>query len=300
MTAFAFNAVRLNGTMLAGIGAPNFERRETGVSRASDGQIHKTTESIIRAAPKASFETVAARALAVILGTGDAIPYVPLDGSNGLELIGLKLNTTGPGYASGTVHPYRKGAVGSLYLDGLSWSPADVLKARASAFFSSAAGGTDPVTSGLTTAPTLPANEEQLVLTALTVLGVSVTRAQSFDLSIDHRAENNVESVCYNTGLPYPVQVAHAGINGSTDIGLGIDTLDLDSALTGNGDIVAVFTNLNHLGVGIDTETLTVTLSNCIVREEAIPGADGGAGSRRLTARPTYNGSTQPLTITIA
>lgn len=298
MTAFAFNAVRFNNSLLGGITSPSFDRRESQLRRGDDGQVHQTLAHIVRAAPRAGFETVACRALAAILGTGDETPFIALDGTNGLELLGLKLNTAGPGYASGSVHARRKGASGHLYLDGLTWSPGDVARMRASAFFTSSGGSTDPITTDTTTAPTLPVNTEQMVLTSLTIASTAATRVQSFDLAIDHRAENNVESVCFSTGLPYPLIVAGAGINGPVDTTLSVDVLDLDTSYGSSGTVVAVFTSLSNLGVGIGSATMTVTLSNCTIREETVSGGEGQAGTRRLTIKPTYNGSTVPLALT--
>lgn len=299
--SFAFNTVRLNGSLLGGITSPSFDRREQQNRRGDDGQIHQTAASVIRAAPMASFETVAARALAVILGTGDEVPFVALDGTNGLELLGLKANTAGPGYASGSVHARRKGAVGQLFLGGLSWSPANELRARANAYFVSSDGTTDPCPADTTTAPTIPVNTERLVLSTLTLAGDAVTACSSFDLTIDHKAENNIEPLCFDKGLPYPKAVHSAGINGPSDIALSLDVLDMTTAFTATGTVVAVFTALNHLGVGIASNTLTVTLANCTIREETGQGSEGGgAGSRRIVCRPTYNGSTLPLALTTA
>lgn len=297
MTAFAFNAVRLNGTLLGGIDAPNFDRRENQMARGDDGQVHQTTAAVIRIAPMASFSTVAARALAVILGTGDEVPHVALDGTNGLELLGLKINDAGPGYASGIVHARRQGARGALYLSGLSWSPGDVLRASAEAFFLGASGTADPVASSLTTAPTLPLNTEQMGLETLTLGGTTLTRVRSLDISIDHRAANDIEDICYNLGLPHPLLLATAGINGPAEVTATVETLDLDTVIAGSGTLVAGFKSLNHLGVGLGSNALTVTLNAAIIREVSIPGQAGGAGVRRFEIRATFNGTNKPLTI---
>lgn len=294
MTAFAFNAVRLNssGSLLGGIEAPNLDYRETSLARGDDGQIHQTTVAISRAAPMASFTTVAARALAVILGTGDEVPHVALDGSNGIELFGLRLNASGPGYASGSVHAKRQMTAGGLYLSGLSWSPADVLRASADVFGTSSNGTTSPVTPSTVAAPTLPLNTEQLVLESLTVGGEAVTRARSYDVAIDHKAENNVEDICYSTGLPFPMILAQPGVNGPSEITCDIDTLDLTTSFPGSGAIVATFKVLNHLGVGLGSDALVATLNTSQIREATI-----GGNVRRLSCRATFDGSNRPFTL---
>lgn len=296
MTQFAFSLVRLNqaATCLGGIREPNFQRRQSYKRGELDGSLHATSQHAIRTAPMARFQTVAARALNALLTGSSELPMVALDGTNGIELIGGQINASGPGYAAGTVHARRKMASGQLYLAGLDWSPGDVLVATAEAFGIAAAGGTDPVTSDTIAAPTIPVNTEQLVLSSLTLGGLTIPRCASYSVQVQHQAENNDEEVCYNLGLPHPVMMRTAGVGGPTEVTATIEAADLTGTPTVAGTCTAVFTALGVNAVGLGANTLTVTLSNCLIQEEEIQGRPG---RRRFVARATFNGTTRPLTL---
>lgn len=295
MTAFAYNNVRFNGAMLTGISSPVFDRREQQAPIASDATLHQTGAGVIRAAPMARFMTMAMRALFVVLGTGDEIPFVAGDATNGIELLALKISTTGPGYDAAAVHVKRQMPRCDLYLKSIRWAPGSVVEAECEAFGYSAAGGTDPVTVAANMAlPTLPTNQEQLILSGLSIGATQVTRVRSLDISIDHKGENNAEPLCFDRGLPYPVLPTKAGVGGQTEILCTIDTLDMDTAFA-NGVVTAVFSVVNHLGIGASASTATVTINGTLVREQALEG-----GGRRLLIRGTFDGSNKPITIATA
>jgi len=293
---FAFSLVKLNGSLLTGISSPTYDRRESHSPLGDDGTLHQTGDGVIRAAPMARFTTKAIRALFIALGTTGQVPFVALDGTNGIELIGTKISTTAPGYDATSVHASRKGPKGELYLKSLRYSPGDVAEAECEAFFFSSAGGTDPITVATVALPTLAANTEQLVLSALTIGATPITKLRSFEVSIDHRGENNVQDHCYDSGLPFPVLTTKAGVNGQTEIIVTIETTDLTTSYA-NGTVTAAFTVVNNLGIGLAATTATMTINGSIVREDAISGAKGQAGGRRISIRGTFDGTNRPCTI---
>lgn len=299
MAAFAFNQVKLNGSLLGGCSAPNYDRREVERMLANDSTLHQTGGAIIRAAPKVSFGTVAMRALFVVLGTGDEIPYVALDGVNGCELIGAKANTAGPGYLGTSTHASRKMISGDCYLSRVSWSPGDVARAEVEIFPISSGGSTDPVVAAAVALPTLAQNTEQMVLSSLALGAFSPTDIASFDIQFTHQGENNDEEICFSLGLPFPVLTKRAGTGGVTEVVMTVEVLDLTTAVA-NGTCTAVFTSLNVLGIGVSTPTATITLNNCIIREKTIMGADGRPAKRQITAHATYDGANKPATIATA
>lgn len=299
MTAFNFSLAALNGTTLVGIRSANFDRRETQSPIGTDGTLHQTGASVIRAAPMAQLTTIAVRSLFAILGTGDEVPFVALNGTTGLVLYGPKINATGPGYDSGSVHKTLTAANGMVFLDRVSWSPGGVAEASASVYITSTAGGTDPVTASTAALPTLPVNTEQMVLSTLTLNGTAVTRCASVEVSLSHRAENNDESVCFNQGLPYPVLLTQAGVGGQTEVMVTIETLDLTTAFA-NGTVVIAFTSLSALGVGLGSATATMTINGALTREQTIGGENGQPARRQLMIRGTFDGTNKPVTIATA
>ncbi len=294
-SAFAFNVVEMNGTALTGIRSPNFQRRENYSPVGTDGTLHQTSNAIIRTAPMVSFQTIAVRALITALNGSTDLYMKLLNGSTGMRLIGLQTATATTGYLSTASHASRLGPNGQVYLAGLSWTPGNVLVADVDAYFLSTDGTTDPITVGSTTAlPTLSVNTEQLVMSSLVIGGLTITNCSNWTLSIAHQCENNDEAICYSTGLPHPVLLRQAGVGGQTEIAMTCDTLDLNGSVTTSGTGVAVFKTVNPVGVGVSSNTTTVTVNGGLIREGEISGQPGG---RRITVRGTYNGSNLPLVI---
>lgn len=299
MTAFNFSLAALNGTTLTGLRSARLDRRETQSPIGTDGTLHQTSAAVIRAAPMASLTTISVRALLAILGTSGQVPFVALNGSTGLVMYGPKISTTGPGYDGSTVHKTCTAANGMLFLDRVSWSPGQVAEATASVFFTSSSGSTNPVADSTAALPTLPVNTEQMVLSSLTINATSVSRCASLEVAIAHRAENNDEAVCYNQGLPYPILLTQAGVAGQTEIMVTIDTLDLTTAFT-NGTVVIGFTSLSHLGVGLGSNTATITINGVLAREQEIAGESGQPARRQILIRGTFDGTNRPLTVATA
>lgn len=296
-SSFAFNMVKLNGSLLTGISSPSFDRREIEKPLAHDATLHQTGASVIRTAPMASFTTVAMRALFSILGTGDEVPFIALDGTNGLELIGGKIATAAPGYLGTSTHASRKMASGDAYLRRVSWTPGDVARAEMEVFGIGATGSTDPAASATVALPTLPTNTEQMVLSGLSLNGFAPTEIASLDIQITHQGENNDDEICYNTGLPHPVLCKRAGVGGATEVILTAEILDLTSTWT-NGAVAAVFTSLATQSVGLGSPTATVTINTPLIREKIIRGEDGRPAKRQITARGLFDGTNRPITIT--
>lgn len=294
MTAFAFNLVKINGTAQFGVRNPDYQPREKQLPADQDGTVWQTSSPVIRAAPMFRWTTVAVKTLLVLFGTTSRPPNVALDGTNGIEAIGAKINATGPGYDATTVHASRKCLNGLLVLAGLSWKPGDVVEATCEAYTTSTAGGTNPIVTATVAAPTIPVNTEQLVLSS--VSGIPSTRIASLDVSITHQVENNDETICYNAGLPYPVLLKQPGVGGAVEWLATFETTDLTTALS-NGTVSIVFGVLNHNGVGLAAGTATVTLNNCQIREEGITGKPG---LRKVTVRATWDGTSFPGTIATA
>ena len=299
MTAFAFNLVRANNTLLTGIRQPNYQRRPKYAPLDNDGTLYQTSRPVIRAAPMASFSTVAMRAMVQALTATSGIPYLALDGTNGLELIGAKIGSNVPGYdPTASVHARRQHLSGMAMVSGISWRPGDVAEMSMEAFFTATTGSTDPTVITPITLPAIPVGTEQLVLSAITMPGgtISAARCVSYDLSINHQVENNDESMCYNTGLPFPVLLKQPGVGGTAEIGLSLEVLDLTGTLA-NGAVSAVFTRLAHNGVGLTTGTVTVALANCQIVEVEIRGKPG---VRKLEIFSTWDGTTAACTLTAA
>lgn len=296
--SFAFNVVRLNNVLQGGVMAPVFDRREDRESAGNDAQRHLTINRIRRTAPKASWQTIAVRTLFGVLGTGDEIPYVALDGTNGVELIGAKRATDGIGYASGLVHPRRRGLRGVAALSGLSWSKGRPLTATVDIFWWSTSGLTDAIEAAdLIALPTLPVNTQQLGLTALLNGAVNLAAiADSLELTIDHRIENNVEPTCYHADQPHPVLNVGPGNNGPAIVTCRISTEDLDTVLDDDGTIQGTWTDLTNQGIGFGSNTASFALRG-LTRETTIPGSDGSSARRIIETTGIYDGSNLPLTI---
>lgn len=290
---YAPQAIIINGTTLTGIQSYTLDRREAALSLGADGVLHQTFHAIRRAAPRMDFTTVAAEALAGILGNTDA-PMVKL--TSNLDAFWAAQDADKPGLAS-SGHKGLRAAAGHVYLTGLRWSGGggSGLEAAASAFFTSSDGTTNPLAN--ITTPTLPtaAATEVLTLTACTLGGQTLGRVSSLDITIDPKAENSAD-MCYANGLPYPTLMQTAGVGGPIDIGATLETLDQVVTPTDTGTLVAVFTKYAQGGL-ISADTLTVTLANAMIREETRTAQQGNPSARRFRLWCRLDGVTKPITI---
>lgn len=247
----------------------------------------------------ARLSTVAVRTLFSTLGTGDEVPFVALNGSTGLVLYGGMILTTGPGYAASGSHKSITALNGFVFLERVSWSVGSIAEAEVSVYFKTSSGGTSPVTIATNaTLPTVPNNTEQLVLTACTLNSVSQTSLLSAEVTISPRAENNADE-CFALGLPYPTLVTQAGPGGQTEVIATLEMTDL-TATVGSGALVLTFTALNALGVGVGSNTATLTVNGVLARDQVIQGDNGGPARRRVEIRGTWDGSNKPVTIATA
>lgn len=295
MSASTFQVLHVNTTSIPGLTNGLFDEREKDSYGGDDGAAQLTTACVKRTAPIAQFTTLAARTLAALLGTGDLVPFLALDGVNGINLAGV-LNGATPGPASGTVHPRRQFLNGLLLLDKLSWRSNGWLEAGATAYAKSAAGATDPIVRTLVTAPTVPLNTERMDLFAATIGGAAIVSPQSIEIEIQHQVENNDEGHdCYDGGLPFPVALKQPGAGGVSQVKVSIDTLDTTTVYT-NGVFVGNWRVANHLGVGLSALGLLATVNSPMVRTRNITGP-GGAAARRIEIIGTYDGTNNALTL---
>jgi len=297
-----FNVVRVNNVLQGGVLSPLFDRREDREQFGHDAQRQLTIARVRRSAPKAAWQTMAVKTLFTLIGTGAKdVPYLVLDGTNGVELIGAKRSSDGVGYATGGVHVRRRGLAGILVLTGLSWSKGQPLMASVDVFWTAAAGTTDPVSApDLISLPTLAVNTEMLGLTTLlNGSGNFLNTVDSFELSIDHKIENNAEPTCFHADQPYPVLTVGPGNNGPAVITARFTTEDLETAIDTDGTIQAVWTLQANQGIGYGSGTAAIALRG-LMRETTIPGADGGSARRVVECTGIFDGTTLPLTISVS
>lgn len=290
MTASALQAVTIDATVLSGIRGYNLDRRERMLSPDTDGTLHQTFHAAKRAAPKVDFSTVAVESLMGILtGSLDA-PMKNI--TTAVDFCFALQASATPGY-NGTHRGIRL-TKGHIYLAGLRWSPgADGLEAACSAFGLSADGTTDPVSLITPTLPTVTP-VEVFTLTSLTLGGLAVTKCSSLDIGIDAKAENNVEEVCYDLGLPHPKEMAVAGAAGPIEVSGTVEMLDQGGAPTTSGSLIAEFTQY-AFGATLSANTLTVTINAALIREEARTG--GRPSTRRFKILGRHDGTNRPITI---
>lgn len=290
MSAYGLQAVTIDATVLSGIKSYNFDRREKALDANTDGTLHRTMHAVKRSAPKVDFSTVACKSLmALLVGSLDA----PMMNLVTAADFAFALQGAVPGYAG--VHKGIRFAKGSIYLTGFKWSPSgDGLEAAASLFGLSADGTTDPVALITPTLPTVTP-VEVFTLTSLTLGGQAITKCQGFDLTIDPKAENSIEDVCFDLGLPYPKLMAVAGAAGPIEVDAVIETLDQAVAPSTTGTLVAVFTQYAFGGT-LGTATVTLTINASMIREESRVG--GRPSTRRFRIMARHDGTNRPLTIT--
>lgn len=284
----------INGTAIKSCRSRGVDRRIRAFSAGLDGTLHQTMHNGIRAAPITTFQTLDMGALLALL-TNAETPMVALNGTTGLNMVWPKGNSAAPGDAAGSVHRSEIMAGGSVYLDGISWSPGDAAEAACTALGINAAGTTDPVATAQNAAlPTAVYPDAAYVLTAFTVNSVSITELARFDLRLAHGAKNDDEAHCYLHGKPFPTSILHPGAGGQIAMELGFETGDL-GATVGLGNIVATFTPLAAGAIGTSGTAKTLTMVPGLIIEQ---GPTDGAPSRRsFRCLLKHDGTNRPLTV---
>ena len=289
MSRFAIQQVRLNNVLYPGVSGWNVTPGVDINSDQLDGTVHETAHHGMDTAPTADLTT---RNLAFLtnLDSSTDVWVKTLDGTNGLELIGARAASGLPGYDSGSVHLSRKGISGVLLGTGISWSKKGKAELTLKAMFTSANGTTAALAAAANIAlPTLPVPDFSYKLSSLTINGSAIPAVDSVGITCDAKAEFE-----YQAGLPEPVDVLMAGVNGAAQwrLSAAVGNCDLGA---GTGAVAAVCTRLAN-GGGMSANTLTVTFNSNWAIEEGVGGQSGGAMTRNLIVRPRYNGTTRPVT----
>lgn len=295
MTAHAIQAVKVNAATQYGFRGYQYDPAENVDIETADGGVYERGHHVTSAAPAVELTT---RNLAAVFaspfnGSSD-LPLAVLDGSNGIEMFGAKAVEGAPGFASGTVHRYRKAANGRLWVAGVSWRQGDKAEARVSGLLTSADGTTNPI--GDTTTASLPTAGTAIYgyeLTALVLAGVSVTDMQSVELGIDGKFAPR-----YLLGRPYPTAVIGAGPTGPLEVVLDVESAELATA-SGSGACSLVFTALAH-GGGFSASTVTLTLNGAWGRSGHWSGAAESTMSKGMRFRTRHDGSNRPMTWVVA
>jgi hypothetical protein len=292
MSRFAIQQIRLYNVLYPGISGWNVTPGVDVNSDQLDGTVHETAHHGMETAPTADMTTRNLGFIANLASSTD-VWLQTLDGVNGLELIGAKAVSQGPGYQGGSVHLSRKGLRGVLLGTGVQWSKKGKAELALRAMFISADGTTAALAPSAIALPTLPTPDFGYKLTALTINGSSIPAVDSVNITCDPKAEFD-----YQAGNPEPVDVLMAGVNGAVVWRLNASVGDCDLG-AGTGAVAAVFTRLAQ-GGGLGANSLTVTFNSNWSIEEGVGGVAASSMARQLVVRPRYNGATRPVTWTVA
>lgn len=293
MSRFAIQQIRFNNVLYPGVSGWNVSPGLDINSDQTDGTVHETAHHLMETAPTAEMTT---RNLAFLDELDDStdVWVKAMDAANGLELIGGRANSLLPGYVATSTHLSRKGTRGVLLGTGIRWAKKGKAELSLKAMFISADGTTAALTPAANIAlPDAPVPDYGFKLRSLTLNGSTISGVESLDITCDPKAEFE-----YQAGLPEPVDVLMAGVNGAVmwRLNANIGNADLGS---GTGAVAAVFTRLAN-GGGFGSDTLTVTFNSNYSTEEGVGGQAGGSIGRQLIVRPRYNGTTKPVTWALA
>jgi hypothetical protein len=289
MSRFAIQQIRFNNVLYPGVSGWNVSPGLDINSDQLDGTVHETAHHVMETAPTAELTT---RNLGFLDELDDStdVWVKAMDASNGLELIGGRANSLLPGYVGTSTHLSRKGTRGVLLGTGIRWAKKGKAELTLKAMFISADGTTAALASAANIAlPAAPVPDFGYKLSSLTINGSSIAGVESLDITCDPKAEFE-----YQTGLPEPVDVLMAGVNGAAMWRMNASIGDADLG-AGTGAVAAVFTRL-ALGGGFGSNTLTVTFNANYSTEEGVGGQAGSSISRQLVVSPRQNGATKPVT----
>lgn len=293
MSRFAIQQVRFNNALYPGISGWNVSPGLDVNSDQLDGTLHETAHHVMETAPTAELTTRNLGFLSTLDGSLD-VWVKAMDGTNGLELIGGRANSALPGYASASTHLSRKGIRGVLLGTGITWAKKGKAELALRGLFTSADGTTAALAKASNIAlPTVPTPDYGYKLTSLTINGSSLAAVESVDISCDAKAEFE-----YQAGLPEPVDVLMAGVNGAAMWRLNASVGECDLG-EGTGSVAAVFTRLTH-GGGLSANTVTVTFNGNYSIEEGVGGTSGSSMTKQLVVRPRIVSTTRPVSWAVA
>jgi hypothetical protein len=297
MAQFGIQAYKFNNVFYGGAKGQQYEDGTAFLSDGDTGQVHETLHAIMQRKPMADFTTRAGKTIIAALNDSTDVIAKKFDGANGLKLYGAKGDTQLPGYAGASVHVSRSCLNGVLFLAGIRWSLGDAAEFALRAMMRGVAGtgATNPVVENLADAlPTQVVSAEAFVLTSLIGNGNAAKGVRSFGLSIDPKLQHE-----HDTGLPYPIDVIGAGVNGPAEIRMEFECTDLGTQFDGTGAVSAVFTSLAQGGT-LGANTITITLANPLSVKDSEGGEHTSPFTRKMTVRPRWDGITKPLTVALA
>jgi hypothetical protein len=288
---FGIQAVSFNGTEFTGATGESIDRGRNVVSQQSDGAVFETTQFVEQIEAKCDFNTWALSTILAALGTSGVsqIPFVTLDGTDGLVMQGALAAANAPAFAGGSVHMARTALNGALWLSSVRWS----LKQKAEMnikgmFVGTGDGTTDPVTPSTVALPTQLVPNNGWTLSSLILNGVNVITCNSVELSINPKFEYE-----YSLGLPVPISLSGAGPRGPIEIRLVADVGDVLIA-DGVGTVSLVFTQY-AIGGGLAAHTVTFTLRGNYSFENSVGAQASSPYSKRMTVIPTLVSTNFPL-----
>lgn len=291
MARHAIQQLRFNNTLYPGIAGWQFDPGTDINSDALDSTVHETAHHGMASAPTFDLSTRDLGFLSVLADSTD-VWLKACDTTNGIEAIGGKAATDGPGWASSTVHLVRKAARGVLLGTGITWSKGGKAELALRGMGISADGTTAAISTSTIALPTQPTPDMGWKLSALTLNNTSISAVDSLEISVDPRA-----SFDYLAGLPEPTGILMAGVNGPAMWRMSAAIGDCESG-SGTAAVSSVFKKLATGGgfSGAANSTLTITFNSLWSIEQSVGGQSGTPMSRSLLVLPRYNGSTKPVT----
>lgn len=294
MSRFGIQAIALNSTQLGGVSGFQFDAGSEVDTGGLDGLQFETMHHETMVKPIADVTTRNLKNVLNALNGSTDLPQVAFDGTNGLLLVGGKSAASAPGYASGSVHYSRRMLRGLIYMAGVSWSLGGKAEMTLKALAKGDGTGIDnPISKTLIALPAQPATDFGFTLSAMTINGVTIPSPNSVNISIEPNYEHE-----FLAGLPTPTDIVGAGARKELSIKMTADIGDVDIG-EGTGLCSAVFKRYAQ-GGGLGTDTVTFTLNSRWSSEQNSGGSTNSPMSKSLLVRTRWDGTTKPLTWSVA
>lgn len=292
MSTYGLQAVSVNGAQFFGCRGHVLDLGNKIESEGSDGTVFEQYHTMLQRPSVASWSTIACKQMMTALGTSGTaqIPFVALDGANGLVLVHAKASPSAPGYSASAVHHSSTGLNGVIVMESFKWSLGSFAVMAMKGYPISTNGTTAALAISDTAAlPTQSSSQQGYSLSALTLNGVAAASVSSVSITIGHKFDFD-----FLAGCPYPTAVTGAGPKGRAEIRMEAEIRDV-SQTEGSGTCSAVFTN-NVQGGTFGASTITHTFNAAWALKDSDSAANTSPSATKLVVRPLWNGSTNPYT----
>jgi hypothetical protein len=268
--------------------AAAYRKHQERYTRHGGGSVQASFHSVMRESHQIDYSTADLRRLLTVCTAPDAP-----SGASAIEAIWSRPADNTIPYATALSRGFAYTA--RHFVNSISLSAGDVVRASVTAFGLSPDGTTSPTTEGTPTPPPHLDEVEEWVCASVSQGANQITKWENIEITIEHGATTQAAE-CFNGQLPYPLLVVSGGTRGGVNISMTITGHVLETEINTTQPIVIVLRPKQRNAPALGTDEITLTLVPGLCDKEL---TDGSPSTASLTVLCRDDGNNRPLTITL-